>query len=164
MFESNSIPCPEKAKQPRWSRSRSTAEVVEFEAAAHRANSQRQFAQERGVPRTTLQYWLSRKATIDADPAVIAFFESPVGLAFLHRLVIAAHLTFTQAGPCGIRPICQFLELSKLDCFVAASYGSQQEVSRKMEAEIGAFGKQERERLAGVDHRFGHQVQPDKKM
>jgi hypothetical protein len=85
---------------------------------------------------------------IDADPEVVAFFESPVGLAFLHRLVIAAHLTFTQVGPCGIRLICQFLELSKLDCFVAASYGSQQQVSRKMEAEIGAFGEQERERLA----------------
>ncbi len=148
MFGSNSTPCQERAKQPRLSRSRTTAEVVEFEAAKERAISQRQFAKERRLPRTTLQYWLSRKAAIDADPALIAFFESPVGLAFLHRLVIAAHLIFTQVGPCGIRFICQFLELSKLDRFVAASYGSQQQVSRKMEAEIGAFGKQERGRLA----------------
>src|SRR5262249_28180771 len=99
-------------------RSRTTAEVVEFEAAARRAISQRQFAQERGVPRTTLQDWLSRKATIDADPSVTAFFESPVGLAFSHRLGIAAHLIFTPVGPCGIRLICQFLELSKLDRFM----------------------------------------------
>jgi hypothetical protein len=148
MFESNSTPCQQNAKQPRWERSRITAEVVEFEVAKERAISQRQFAKERELPRTTLQHWLSRKAVIDADPEVVAFFESPVGLAFLHRLVIAAHLTFTQVGPCGIRLICQFLELSKLDCFVAASYGSQQQVSRKMEAEIGAFGEQERERLA----------------
>jgi hypothetical protein len=148
MFESNSTLSPQNAKQPRWERSRTTAEVVEFEAAKERAVSQRQFAQERELPRTTLQYWLSRKAAIDADPALIAFFESPVGLAFLHRLVVAAHLVFTQVGPCGIRLICQFLELSKLDRFVAASYGSQQEVSQKMEAEIGAFGKQERARLA----------------
>ena len=148
MCESNSIPGLENAKQPRWSRSRITVEVSDFEATAHRAISQRQFAQERGVPRTTLQYWLSRKATIDADPEVIAFFESPVGLAFLHRLVIAAHLIFTQVGPCGIRLICQFLALSKLDRFVGASYGSQQQVSQKMEAEIGAFGAQERSRLA----------------
>jgi hypothetical protein len=125
-----------------------TAEVVEFEAAKERAISQRQFAQARELPRTTLQYWLSRKAAIDADPALIAFFESPVGLAFLHRLVIATHLVFTQVGPCGIRLICQFMELSKLDRFVAASYGSQQEVSRKMEAEIGDFGQPERARLA----------------
>lgn len=148
MFESNSTPCPENAKQSRWDRSRVTAEVVAFEATADRAVSQRQFAQDHSLPRTTLQYWLSRKATIDADPEVIAFFESPVGLAFLHRLMIAAHFVFTQAGPCGIRPICRFLELSKLDRFVAASYGSQQQVSRKMEAEIGDFGKRERSRLA----------------
>src|SRR5262245_24241100 len=131
MFESNSTPCQEKAKQPRLSRSRITAEVVEFEAARHRAISQRQFAQERGVPRSTLQDWLSRKAGIDADPAVVAFFESPVGLAFLHRLLIAAHLVFTQANPCGIRTICQFLELSALDRFVGGSSGSQQPVSQK---------------------------------
>jgi hypothetical protein len=148
MVEANSTPSQQNLKQPRWERSRTTAEVVEFEAAKERAISQRQFAQERRLPRTTLQYWLSRKAAIDADPAVIAFFESPVGLAFLHRLVIAAHLIFTQVGPCGIRLICQFMELSKLDRFVAASYGSQQQISRKMEAEIGDFGKQERGRLA----------------
>jgi len=148
MCESDSIPCPDNVKQPRWDRTTVTAEVCAFEATAQRAISQRQFAQEHGVPRSTLQYWLARKATIDADPALVAFFESPVGLAFLHRLVVAAHLVFTNVGPCGIRLLCQFLELSKLDCFVAASYGSQQQVSQQMEAEIGAFGKQERARLA----------------
>ncbi len=148
MIDSNSTPCQQNAKQPRLSRSRITAEVVEFEAAKERFISQRQFAQERELPRTTLQYWLARKASIDADPKLIAFFESPVGLAFLHRLVIAAHLTFTQVGPCGIRLICEFLKQSKLDCFVASSYGSQQQVSRRMEAEIGEFGQQERTRLA----------------
>jgi hypothetical protein len=148
MFESNSTPCQEKAKQPRLSRSRITAEVVEFEAAARQGISQRQFAQERSVPRSTLQHWILRKTTIDAEPELIAFFESPVGLAFLHRLVIALHFVFTQVGPCGIRLICLFLELSALDRFVAASYGSQQRVSQKMEAEIGIFGAQERSRLA----------------
>jgi hypothetical protein len=148
MCGSNSTPSSDNAKQPRWSRSRTTAEVVAFEATVHKDISQRQYAQEHGVPRSTLQYWLSRKAGIDADPALITFFETPVGLAFLHRLVVATHLVFTQVGPCGIRLICQFMELSKLDRFVAASYGSQQQVSRKMEAEIGAFGQQERARLA----------------
>lgn len=148
MSESDFTSCPDKTKQSRWDRAAATSEVVAFEAIADRAISQRRFAKEHGVPRSTLQYWLSRKAAVDADPAVIAFFESPVGLAFLHRLVVAAHLIFTQVGPCGIRLICQFLELSKLDRFVAASYGSQQQVWREMEAEIGAFGKQERTRLA----------------
>jgi len=148
MCESNSILCQDKSKQPRWDRSRTTAEVVAFEATADRAISQRQFAQEHGLPRSTLQYWILRKAGIDADPELIAFFESPVGLAFLHRLLIAAHFIFTQVGPCGIRLICQFLELSKLDRFVAASYGAQQQVSQKMQAGLGTFGAQERSRLA----------------
>lgn len=113
-----------------------------------RAISQRQFAQEHGVPRSTLQHWLLRKATIDAEPELIAFFESPVGLAFLHRLVIAAHFVFGQIGPCGIRLVCLFLTVSKLDRFVGASYGSQQKLSQKMESEIGVFGAQERARLA----------------
>lgn len=119
--EPDSIPCPDKTKQSRWDRAATASEVVAFETTAHRDISQRQFAKERGVPRSKLQHWLSRKATIDADPAVVAFFESPVGLAFLHRLVVATHLVFTQVGPCGIRLVCQFLELSALDRFEAVS-------------------------------------------
>lgn len=148
MSESDSITCPDKTKQSRWERTTTTAKVAAFEAMPHRDISQRQFAIEHGVPRSTLQHWLSRKATIDADPAVVAFFESPVGLAFLHRLVIATHLVFTQVGPCGIRLISQFLELSALDRFVAASYGPQQKISQKMQAEISAFGAKEQLRMA----------------
>ena len=148
MFESDSIPCRDKTKQSRWDRTTATAEVSAFEATPHRNLSQRQFAKEHGVPRSTLQHWLSRKATIDADPVLITFFESPVGLAFLHRLVIAAHLAFTQVGPCGIRLVCQFLELSALDRFVAASYGAQQQLSQQMQAEISTFAAKEQLRLA----------------
>jgi hypothetical protein len=148
MCESDSISCPENTKQPRWDRTTATAEVFAFEAAPQRAISQRQFAQEHGVPRSTLQHWLARKATIDADPALVAIFESPVGLAFLHRLVVVAHLVFTNVGPCGVRLVCQFLELSVLDRFAAASYGAQQQVSQAMQAEISVFGAQERLRLA----------------
>jgi len=148
MSESDSTLCPENAKQQRWDRTTITAEVVACQATSHRAISQRQFAKEQGVPRTTLQYWLSRKDTIDADPAVVAFFESPVGLAFLHRLVVAAHLVFTQVGPGGIRLVCQFLELSKLDRYAAPSYGAQQQVSQKMQAEMTAFAEKEQSRLA----------------
>jgi hypothetical protein len=35
------------------------------------------FASEHGVPRTTLQYWLARKNTIDASDVPVSFFESP---------------------------------------------------------------------------------------
>ena len=53
-----------------------------------------------------------------------------VGIAFLHRMVIAAHFAITMIGPSGVRVVCQFLELCGVDQFVASSYGSQQSVTR----------------------------------
>jgi lambda repressor-like predicted transcriptional regulator len=110
--------------------------------------SQRQFARQHGVARTTLQHWLTRKAAIDASPAVIAFFESEDGLAWLHRLVAALHTVFTQVGPCGVRLVSLFLRLTRLDRFVASSLGAQHAVSRQVEQATREFGHQERSRLA----------------
>ncbi|MCP4166995.1 MAG: hypothetical protein GY759_14055 [Chloroflexi bacterium] len=75
--------------------------------------SQRQVAEELAIPRSTLQHWLKRKEQIDADPALVAFLESPTGVAFLHRLVLAAHFVITLMGPCGVRMVCLFLELTE---------------------------------------------------
>ena len=87
------------------------------------------FAQQMGIPRSTLQHWLKRKQALDANRALVAFFESPTGLAFLHRLVGACHLTFTQQGACGLRLVCEFLRRTGLDHFVASSFGSQQAIA-----------------------------------
>ena len=51
--------------------------------------SQRQAAEMLDVPRSTLQAWLAYQETLDESPAVVAFFHSVPGLAFLHRLVLA---------------------------------------------------------------------------
>ena len=51
-----------------------------------------------GIPRTSIQYWLKRLDKLDASPVVKAFFESPEGLAFLHRLVMAARVTRHPVG------------------------------------------------------------------
>ena len=110
--------------------------------------SQRQLAEEVGIPRGTLQHWLERRDTLDADPVVVAFFESPAGVAFLHRLVLAAHLVMTLVGPCGIRLVCLFLELTGLHVFVAASYGPQQKVSVAIEKAVAEFAQAEQQRLA----------------
>ncbi|WP_218188442.1 hypothetical protein, partial [Desulfosarcina cetonica] len=75
------------------------------------------------------------------------FFESPSGTAFLHRLVVAAHFCMAFLGPGSVRQVCQFLELTGLDRFVAASYGSQQKVSVNIEKSIVEFGKREAVRL-----------------
>ena len=78
----------------------------------------------------------------------MAFFESPAGAAFLHRLVVVAHLVFTWGGPGGIRLVCLFLELTGLHVFVAASYGPQHEVSVAIEKAVGEFAQAEQPRLA----------------
>jgi hypothetical protein len=66
----------------------------------------------------------------------VPFFQSGPGLAFLHRLVLAFHLVCVEVGACGIRLVCLFLTLTGLDRFVAASYGSQQQVNRQVEQAI----------------------------
>ena len=131
-----------------WSRAEIAEKIKEFEQAYQRTPSQRQLAEELEIPRTTLQYWLKRKDAIDADPEVVAFFESPAGVAFLHRLVLASHLVMTLVGPCGIRLVCLFLELTGLDRFVASSYGPQQKVSVAVEKAVVAFDEKEKKRLA----------------
>ena len=119
-------------------------ETIEKNAGA----SQREIVSQLDIPRSTLRYWQSRKDSIDAAPEVIEFFESPAGVAFLHRLVLGAHFVFTLCGPCGIRPVCLFLELTGLNKFVADSYGAQQKVSSAMEEAVAEFGREEKKRLA----------------
>lgn len=110
--------------------------------------SQRQAAKVLGVPRSTLQAWRMYQENLDACPAVVAFFHSVPGLAFLHRLVLAIHLVCTEVGACGIRLVCLMLELTGLNRFVGASYGTQQQVNRRVEEAIVAYRREESERLA----------------
>lgn len=123
---------------------------MEFEQTLqeHASASQRQLAEQLAVPRSTLQHWLTRQEASDASPAVVAFFESPDGVAFLHRLVLAAHFVMTLLGPCGIRLVCVLRERTGLDRFVAASYGPQQHVAVALEEAVVAFGQEEGPRLS----------------
>lgn len=138
----------EPKKNPPWNRKEIAQKMVEFKKASQCLRSQRQLAEELEIPRSTLQHWLKRKNSIDAEPELIAFFESPVGVAFLHRLVLAAHFVMTLLGPCGIRLVCLFLELTGLNQFVAASCGSQHKVLVDIEKSVVEFEKEEKKRLA----------------
>ncbi len=120
---------------------------VEHMRDADPGSSERQLAEMIGIPRGTLRHWQERQEKIDADPEVVAFFTSPAGIAFLHRLLVAAHFVMSFLGPCGVRLVCQFLELSGLAQFVGASYGAQRGVSVEMEKEIATFEKEEEGRL-----------------
>lgn len=139
----------EATKHKRWSRTETAQKMSEYEQNYQQTPSQRQVAEKLEIPRTTLQHWLGRRDSIDAEPEVVAFFESPAGVAFLHRLVVAAHFVMTLMGPCGVRVVCLFLELTGLDQFVAASYGPQRKVSVAIEEAVVVFGEEEKKRLAG---------------
>jgi hypothetical protein len=110
--------------------------------------SQRQAAKRLQVPRTTLQAWHSWQDTLDICPHVAQFFQSGPGLAFLHRLVLALHLVCVEVGACGIRLVCLLLDLTGLNRFVAASYGTQQQVNRQVEHAIVEYQQTETARLA----------------
>lgn len=72
--------------------------------AAQRGQTQESVAEQNNVPRTTLEHWIKRMKELKCrhDPEVTAFFESLAGIAFLHRLVIAALLGFHTSGGCGL--------------------------------------------------------------
>jgi hypothetical protein len=134
----------------RWNRGETTQTRHNFQHPDREFVSQRQFAQQTGVPRSTLQHWLRQTRHPDLEPELVAFFESPVGYCFLRRLLLALHLVFHLAGPAGIRLLCRFLELTGLDRFVAASFGSQQALAVRLQAQLVAYADQEKQRLGAA--------------
>ena len=133
----------------KWPRDEVATKVIDFISQKEQL-SQRQFAKKNRIPRTTLQNWVDRIDTIDADPAFIAFFESPAGVAFLHLLTQSLHFEFTKVGCASIHNICNFLKTCKLSNFIAASYGTHQKISNQMDLMLGNFGDMEQARLGKV--------------
>jgi hypothetical protein len=144
----DATPAEGQTQQGRWDRGEAAQTLQLFEAQAAEGQSQREFARQSGTPRTTLQGWLARKRRLELDPQVAAVLEAPAGLAFVQRIVEAARLVFTEAGPCGIRSMCLFLQLSQLDQVVGASYGAQQKASEAMQSQIVKYEKEQRAALA----------------
>jgi len=135
-------------RHQRWERLERADLLQQYDDLKAQGLSQRQVAQVLEVPRTTLQAWRAYQESLDACPAVVAFFHSVPGLAFLHRLVVALHLVYTEVGACGIRLVCLFLRITGLDRFVGASYGVQQRVNGRVEEAIVAYRREESARLA----------------
>lgn len=134
--------------QPRWERFERADLFEQYRELRTQGLSERQAAKELKVPRTTLQAWRLWHDSLDICSHVAQFFQSGPGLAFLHRLVIAFHVVCVEVGACGIRLVCLFLHLTGLDRFVAASYGAQQQVNRRVEEAIVGYHQDETARLA----------------
>lgn len=134
--------------KPQNDRLKTATSVIDFERAKNNATSQRQFAQEQEIPRSTLQGWITRKESISAHPDVVDFCESPVGIRFIHEIYTSALYEFNQCGPAGIRRIGNFIEKSPLSPFLASSYGTLQKDVSIMENNIAAFGVDQKAMMA----------------
>jgi hypothetical protein len=126
--------------------------LAQFRQFSSPATSCRQIAKRIRVPQRTLAHRVRRQRfrvrRSAWSPEVVAFFESPQGLEFLHRLSAAIHLVFVQANDAGIRSVTWFLRRSGLAEFIAPSYGAQRAIAEERESLLIRFGQQEDERLA----------------
>ncbi len=143
----DSLPRGKFAQHHRWERIRRAELLEAYRDLQTQGLSQRQAAKQLEVPRTTLQAWRAWQGRLDACPQVLESFESVPGLAFLHRLVLAFHVVCVKIGACGIRLVCLFLQMTGLNRFVGASYGTQQQINRGVEEAIGAYRQEESKRL-----------------
>jgi len=130
-----------------WQRDEVASNVIDYENAKEKI-SQREYAKTNSIPRTTLQHWLYRKESLYALRAEIEFFESPVGLAFLHRMVVAAHMEFGENSPASLHNISRFFKLCNLDPFIGTSYSTQCRFGKSMDNGIIQFGELEKKRLS----------------
>lgn len=140
--------CSKAHRQSRWERRRRAALLDQYSSLQAQGVSQRQAAERLAVPRTTLQAWRAWQDRLDACPQVVAFFESVPGLAFLHRFVLALHVVCVEIGACGIRLVCLLLEMTGLNRFVGASFGTQQRINRAVEEAMVTYRREETARLA----------------
>ena len=133
---------------PRGDRTRRAERFEQYLALHAQGRSLRQAAKALAGPRSTLQAWRVHQERLDAHPAVVAFFHSAPGLAFVPRLVLGMHLVCPEVGAGGMRLVCLLLQLTGLDRFVAASYGAQHQVNRQVEEAIVRYRQEESARLA----------------
>jgi len=136
-----------KDGSPQWTQAKNRQRADEV-----RWHPPSQVARWLGIPESSLRYCLGqhqRRCQQSQFPrSFVEFCDSPEGLEFLHRLLVAVHLVFVLGHDCGLRSVGSFLEISGLDEFLPPSYGAQQAFAAKMETLLAQFGEQEEQRLA----------------
>ena len=134
----------------RWPRAEAAKAHDHFSGPGH--SSHRRYAEQAGIPRSTLGYWARRDDPAEADPDLhpdlVSFFRSSPGEGFLRRVVLAALTTFAVQGACGLRLVSTFLRQTQLDRFVACSRGALHPLLVHLESDLAAFRDQEQPALA----------------
>jgi hypothetical protein len=132
----------------RWARLDRADLFARYDDLHTQGLSQRQAAKVLDVPRSPLQAWRLYQDRLDACPAVVACLHRVPGLACLPRLVLALPLVCVAIGACGMRLGGLVLELTGLNRFVGASYGTQQQGNRRVAEAIVAYRREAGARLA----------------
>ena len=136
---------PSRQDPFRWSRAEIASALENFAGAD--SFSQRETAEQFGIPHATFNYWTRHYSPADGNP-VDAFFHSPCGEEVLRRIVLAALCTFQLQGACGIRQVGTFLDRAGLDRFVASSRGALHPLAAHLESDLVVFRDQEQPTLA----------------
>lgn len=138
-----------KVDSSRWAQAQILQDAADYYFWWH---SSRQVAGWLGVADSSFRYCLKqhqRRCEESQFPRrFVEFCDSPDGLEFLQRLLIALHLVFVLDHDSGLRSVGWFLELSGLDEFLPPSYGAQQDFAMQLETQLAEFGQQEDQRLA----------------
>ena len=139
--------CGNAARHQRWERRRRAELLDQYRDLQAQGVSQRHAARVLAVPRTPLQAWRVWQERLDSCPQVGTFGASGPGRAYLHRLGMALHVVFVAIGACGIRLVCLFGQMTGLNRLVGASYGTPQQVNRRVEEAMVAYRQEESTRL-----------------
>lgn len=109
--------------------------------------SKRQAAALLEVPFSTMKSWETQESCQELEPELVEFIQTPGGQKFLNRLIASAFMAI-RYGHGGIRSLQEFLQLSKLDNFVASSTGALHSYVVRSEKHIVAFGANQEMLLA----------------
>lgn len=124
--------------------------MIDLEAARQSLASRRKAALARGVAESTLRGWEKRARGEQPHDPVRAFFETPAGIALLHRMLTAALFVIVLLGGNGAALVRTFFSLCGLDALLACSERHLQGRVQTMVAATGDWGDAERARLAAT--------------
>ncbi len=122
--------------------------IAAAEARLAAGETQRAVATEMGIARSTLRDWCGEVPRGDPPTGLTAFARTPEGIAWLHRMVLAAHFSITLRAAGGTRLVSEFLELSGLSAFVGVSDGAQHALNVDLETAVVAVAAEQRTALA----------------
>jgi hypothetical protein len=122
--------------------------IAAAEARLAAGETQRAVATDMGVARSPLRGWCGDGPRGDPPTGLTAFARTPDGIAWLHRLVLAAHVSIMLRSAGGTRLVSEFLELSGLSAFVGVSDGAQHALNAAVETAVVAVADEQRTILA----------------